>query len=96
LLGWLDTNTRSSYHDEHMFARIVVIIALLTVAVAWGARRSDGAGAEQVYVVRAGDTLWSIAASHYGGDTREGVWELQDRNHLAGTMISPGERLVLP
>jgi LysM repeat protein len=79
-----------------MFARIIVIIALLVVAVAWGARRSESAGQEQRYVVRAGDTLWTIAASHYGGDTREGVWRLQDRNHLAGTLVWPGERLVLP
>ena len=79
-----------------MFARIVVIIALLVVAVAWGARRSESAGQEQSYVVRVGDTLWTIAASHYGGDTREGVWRLQDRNHLAGTLVRPGERLVLP
>ncbi len=79
-----------------MFARIVVILCLLVVAVAWGARQSDGAGAEESYVVRTGDTLWTIAASHYGGDTREGVWRLQDRNHLAGTLLWPGERLILP
>jgi hypothetical protein len=81
---------------EHMFARVVVILCLLVVAVAWGARRSDGAGAEQSYVVRTGDTLWTIAAAHYGGDTREGVWRLQDRNHLVGTLLRPGERLLLP
>lgn len=79
-----------------MFARIVVIVALLTLAVAYGARRSDGAGRERVYVVRAGDTLWTIAASHYGGDPREGVWRLEDTNHLAGTIVTPGEKLVLP
>jgi hypothetical protein len=86
----------SQYHGEHMFVRVVVILAILVLAVAWGARRSEGAGPEQVYVVRAGDTLWSIAASHYGGDTREGVWRLQDRNRLAGTVVRPGERLLLP
>jgi LysM repeat protein len=79
-----------------MFARLVVIVALLTLLVAWGARRSDSAGAERTYVVRAGDTLWAIAATHYGGDPREAVWRLQDRNHLRGTLLRPGEELVLP
>jgi LysM repeat protein len=79
-----------------MFARIVVIVALLALAVAWGARRSDGAGPEQVYVVKSGDTLWSIAASHYGGDPREAVWRLQERNHLAASVVRPGQRLRLP
>jgi hypothetical protein len=79
-----------------MFARIVVIVALLTLAVAWGARRSDGAGRERVYVVRAGDTLWSIATTHYVGDPREAVWRLRERNHLTATLVRPGERLGLP
>ena len=79
-----------------MFARIVVIAALLTLAVAWGARQSDGAGHRQTYLVRAGDTLWAIAAAHYGGDPREGVYRLEQRNHLVGTLVRPGQRLVLP
>ena len=79
-----------------MFVKIVVIAALAVIAVAWGARSSDGAGPERVYVVRAGDTLWTIAAGHYGGDPREGVWRLQNRNHLAGTLVQPGQRLRLP
>jgi LysM repeat protein len=79
-----------------MFARIVVIFAFLTLAVAWGARQSDGAGHRQTYVVRAGDTLWAIAAAHYAGDPREGVYRLEQRNHLAGALVHPGQHLVLP
>ena len=73
-----------------------MIVALLALAVAYSARSSISAGHEQTYVVRVGDTLWTIAASHYGGDPREAVWRLQDRNHLAGTLVTPGERLVVP
>lgn len=73
-----------------------MIVALLTLAVAWGARRSDGAGQEQVYVVRAGDTLWTIAAAHYGGDPREAVWRVEQRNRLDGPAVRVGQRLRLP
>jgi len=79
-----------------MFARVVVIFAFLTLAVAWGARQSDGAGHRETYVVRAGDTLWAIAAAHYAGDPREGVYRLEQRNHLAGALVHPGQHLVLP
>jgi LysM repeat protein len=79
-----------------MFARVVVIVAFLTLAVAWGARQSDGAGHRETYVVRTGDTLWAIAAVHYAGDPRDGVYRLEQRNHLAGAIVHPGQRLVLP
>jgi LysM repeat protein len=46
--------------------------------------------------VRPADTLWSIASSHYGGDPRAAVWRLERRNHLSGTTLVPGQRLVLP
>jgi LysM repeat protein len=80
-----------------MFGRIL-LIALVVTFFGWSllTRTSDGAGKAQLYVVRQGDTLWSIAAARYAGDPREGVWRLQRRNELAGTTISPGERLVLP
>jgi LysM repeat protein len=48
------------------------------------------------YLVKPTDTLWSIAAAHYAGDPREGIWKLQQRNHLHGTTLVPGQRLVLP
>ena len=74
----------------------VAVAALLVVAVAWGARQSDGAGAEQSYVVRTGDTLWTIAVKHYAGDPRDAIFRIDRRNHLGGSVLVPGERLVLP
>jgi LysM repeat protein len=80
-----------------MFVRIL-LIALMATFLAWSVltRTVDGAGKAQLYVVQPGDTLWSIAAARYSGDTREGIWKLQRRNHLAGATITPGERIVLP
>jgi hypothetical protein len=68
--------------------------ALLVWSVA--ARPSGAHGQKLIYRVRAYDTLWTIAQAHYGGDVRDGVWRIQQANHLIGTTISPGERLVLP
>ena len=79
-----------------MFARIVTVLALLAVVGAVVARPSNGSRPERVYVVRTTDTLWSIAAAHYAGDPREAVWELRERNRLSGTLLRPGQRLVLP
>jgi LysM repeat protein len=86
----------SPYYGEHMFGRIVLVLLVLAVAVAVVARPSSGSSPERVYVVKPTDTLWSIAARHYAGDPREGVWELQERNDLTGTLLRPGQRLVLP
>jgi LysM repeat protein len=79
-----------------MFPRIVVLVFAVVLLVGYFARPSGGAGRDTRYVVRPADTLWSIAARHYAGDPREGIWKLQQRNHLAGTTLSPGQVLVLP
>ena len=73
-----------------MFARVLV--------VAWAvvARASTAAGPEQRYVVEPGDTLWSIAASRYGGDPRGGVWKIEQRNGLAGRALVAGQTIYLP
>jgi nucleoid-associated protein YgaU len=79
-----------------MFARLLLVTLIATaLASSVLARSSDGAGRPESYVVRPGDTLWSIAAERYSGDPREGVWKLQRVNHL-GTTIRPGQRLLLP
>jgi LysM repeat protein len=79
-----------------MFGKVLVLLVAAALAVGMLARSSHGAGPERTVVVKPGDTLWSIAARTYAGDPREGVWELEQRNHLAGATIVPGERLVLP
>ena len=73
-----------------------LVAAVLLVAWAVVARASDGARPDQTYVVQPRDTLWTIAVRFYEGDPREGVWTLRDRNHLAGTLIVPGQRLRVP
>ena len=79
-----------------MFGRIVIVV--FVAGVLWAVlARDSGAGPQPRYhTVRQGETLWSITDASYGGDPREGVWELQRRNDLAGTTIVPGQRLLLP
>ena len=97
--GWsscLDTNTCSLYHGEHMFGKILLISALTLIAWMFVAHASQGAGPTMRYTVKPGDTLWSIAEQTYGGDPREGIWELRERNRLDTATIVPGQMLVLP
>ena len=49
-------------------------------------------------MVRAGDTLWSVANHAYSGthDPRQLVFLVEQRNHLANADIRPGEVLILP
>lgn len=79
-----------------MFARILILSLLVVGLWALFARDSSATGPERTYRVQPGDTLWSIAATTYAGDPREGVWKLQTRNELGDTTILPGQRLLLP
>jgi nucleoid-associated protein YgaU len=46
------------------------------------------------HTVRRGDTLAAIAKRYYGRATQ---WErIRDANHLTGTLIVPGQVLVVP
>lgn len=84
--------------------RLLVVLALVTgVALgSWLTPLVGGggdlrlAGADSV-VVQPGDTLWSIAGSLGGdGDVRVVVDAIQELNELDGTVLTPGQELVLP
>ncbi|HJU36978.1 MAG TPA: LysM peptidoglycan-binding domain-containing protein [Gaiellaceae bacterium] len=79
-----------------MFGKFLILLCVAVLAVGLAARGSSGAGPKHTYVVRPGDTLWSVAERTYSGDPRQGVWELERRNHLSGPTIVPGEKLVVP
>ena len=79
-----------------MFGRIIIIVLVAAVAWAVFARASESAGPPQAYVVKPGDSLWSIAAERYPGNPREGVWKLERFNHLGDQTIYPGQELLLP
>jgi nucleoid-associated protein YgaU len=71
----------------------LVLVGLLALTIP---RPSSGAAAEARYVVRPGDTLWHLATERFGGDPREGVWRITDRNGLTAARLHPGMILYLP
>jgi nucleoid-associated protein YgaU len=73
-----------------LFASMLALLGLAT------ARPSSGARVETRHVVRPGDTLWTIAEARYGGDPRAGIWQISERNGLAGGTLEPGTVLYLP
>jgi LysM repeat protein len=79
-----------------MFVKFLILLVAAAFVVGMVAHTSHGAGPERIYVVKPSDTLWAIAVHTYAGDPREGVWEVQQRNHLRSATLTPGQRLVLP
>lgn len=63
-----------------------------------GAAEADAPVPSVEYVVDAGDSLWSIAASHaeVGDDLRDFVADIKDLSQLTSSTIYPGQVLQLP
>jgi len=79
-----------------MFVRLLIILGVAALLWSIAARPSGARGDKVVYRVQAYDTLWSIASSHYDGDVRAAVWQIEHANGLRDPTVRPGQRLVLP
>jgi len=79
-----------------MFVKLLLVTGAALLLWSVVARPSGAHGHKVTYRVRPYDTLWTIAATHYGGDVRDGVWRIQAANHLASAPLQPGQTLVLP
>jgi LysM repeat protein len=77
------------------WGRILVLATLLVVATG---RLAYGIGpvVSDTVVVAPGDTVWSIATSHYGGDPRPHVEAILQVNHLSSPLLTPGQSLMIP
>jgi LysM repeat protein len=74
----------------------VIVVFFLLLASAVGAQ--DRVHATTQHRIVAGETLWGIAraATPAGGDVRVTVSEIRRLNDLVGTVIYPGDTLVVP
>jgi hypothetical protein len=79
-----------------MFVRILLLVGAAVLAWSAVARSTQAHGPREVITVRANDSLWSIARTHYAGDVREAIWRIERANHLPGADVRAGQRLVLP
>jgi len=74
-------------------------VLLLTIALLFASVRlayGSGGGHLDRVVVGTGDSLWTIAQSHYTGDPRSHVDAIMAVNHLSSPSLTPGQSLLLP
>jgi predicted Zn-dependent protease len=79
-----------------VFWKIIALAACVVLVWSATARSSQAHGPRQVVTVQPYQTLWTIAQAHTGGDVRAEIWRIEQANHLAGSEITPGQRLILP
>jgi len=76
---------------------VVTLILLVSPLFALSSRWPSGTPAPVRVVVEPGDTLWSLA-ERYGpadDDTRRVVYDIRKTNHLTGSLITPGQVLLI-
>ncbi len=77
-----------------VISTLVVVVLLLASAVSAG----DAGSPKETYQVRPGDSLWTIAEAIAGPDedVRDVVDSIRGSNDITGSLIHPGDVLVVP
>jgi len=100
-------NTQHGQHLSTMVARYrrplvrvafaLVVLGLLASGL-WVGRDSSAGSSAATVVVEQGDTLWELAVEYGppGADVRKTVCEIRKANHLAASLIHPGDVLRIP
>ena len=88
-------------HPIRVVALLTLVAAVLVLLLAGGVGASSPASdvdSHTTYRVVTGDTLWDIAAGHIGpeDDIRRMVFSIRRANGLKGSVIYPGQDLVIP
>ncbi|KFI55478.1 peptidoglycan-binding LysM domain [Bifidobacterium callitrichos DSM 23973] len=90
---------------ERILSRIMALLLVVLVAVAalsaFSPSMADSAAGPmevESYTVQPGQTLWTYAqmVTPEGGDVNQSVEELVELNHLEGTSLEVGQRILVP
>lgn len=87
--------------SAHVYRRRRLGALLAVMVMGWALYAGSSAGAESPsisYTVAPGDSLWSIAVTHYSAseDPRLKIEAIRQANDLKGNEIQPGMSLEIP
>ncbi|TJX62969.1 LysM peptidoglycan-binding domain-containing protein [Soehngenia saccharolytica] len=84
-----------------LFTTLLIIILSIIIGSFLNLNKSYGQGEDkqfEYYVVKKGDTLWSIVSNHYSDkyDPRHLIYQVKYYNSLEDNIIYEGDTLKLP
>ncbi|AJY77074.1 LysM peptidoglycan-binding domain-containing protein [Paenibacillus beijingensis] len=85
-----------SFIAAALFFLLLLSVTLVRID-AQGVKPDPALPGEQIVVVTAGDTLWSIAKdSGLDGGIQEIIFKIKERNGLKNSVIEPGQQIIVP
>jgi len=81
---------------------LIVVISVSMMSLLGSLALGASAGGEEEvcleYIVKPGDTLWTIARKHTAGksDIRRYIYDIKDKNGMKEPDLKPGQMLFIP